>query len=806
MIYVLYRTDIMIDIMEKNNGLCKGNCIQFKAKRPTFGNRYASGQVRCQVCEIYLIPEGVNENRFCKCCNFRVRTKPRNSAMKEKYHEAVRKAKAHWISIDENGDIDESTKENRVDDFENEKKSTPIYEEIDESVKTYYEFKEFLKSKIKPQANYQVVMLKELLEYGKLHKGEISESLAYFNNKNTLDIDAVKYYFDVPVYDVLLNHGFVIEVEGFYDLPNYSLNVKLEDFQKIELIDYLTNAIAQYNKEHNIPENEFPNSNNMENIDWHSYNFKSKSKVQKIKNFVKKINPTSTQSFWIWPVTPKNWEIVKSKNVWGSKFIQSNIAVRMKSGDQVAFYVIGTQDITGIFELVGDWYDSPGKTWNDDLQPDGSLMYVSQIQIKPIQLGSVKIHTLHEKLDVFINSNWNNKRNLIVQGKKWIRINHSKPLSEGDFTIIRTELMRNQEQNKTTQNEPEAFSDTHEPWIDVNEDYQNISDNVSNEKKSAPVYEEIDESVKTFYELKDFLDTINLQDNYQLVMLKELIEYGENHKGEIAESLAYFNNKDTTDIDEVKYYFTVPVYDVLMNHGFVITTGYKRWRYLIYKLNVDLNESQKSGILEIIENKLNEYNKLHEIPGNEFPNSNNRGSINWNSRKCSETFPQIFLGNGHTEFNQVEHDIFKKYTDTPLFKKCTDIIKKDQILTNDEIISTFKVGNMGGIRYTKENDVIVLLSTYSNDYDDSIDTDSGLIIYTGEGKGDQELKNGNEKILNSQNTPMVFFKEAYQEKGARPRGALDNKYKFIGVVKYQKHYWKEEKGRQVVKFVLEIQS
>ena len=136
----------------------------------------------------------------------------------------------------------------------------------------------------------------------------------------------------------------------------------------------------------------------------------------------------------------------------------------------------------------------------------------------------------------------------------------------------------------------------------------------------------------------------------------------------------------------------------------------------------------------------------------------------------------------------------------------TNTIQKDQILTNDEVVSTFKVGNMGGIRYTRENDVIVLLSTYSNDYDDSIDTDSGLIIYTGEGKGNQEMKNGNEKILNSQNTPMIFFKEVYQEPGSRPRGALDNKYKFVGIVKYQKHYWKEEKGRQVVKFVLEIQS
>ena len=136
----------------------------------------------------------------------------------------------------------------------------------------------------------------------------------------------------------------------------------------------------------------------------------------------------------------------------------------------------------------------------------------------------------------------------------------------------------------------------------------------------------------------------------------------------------------------------------------------------------------------------------------------------------------------------------------------TDTIKKDQILTNDEIMKFFKVGNMGGIRYTKYNDIIVLLSTLSNDYDDSIDSESGLIIYTGEGKYDQELKNGNEKILNSSKIPMVFFKEVYQEPGVRKRGDLDNIYEFVGVVKYQKHYWKTEKNRKVIKFVLEIMS
>ncbi len=253
----------------KNNRICKGNCIQFKARKPVTGGRYEAGQYRCQTCEIYMTEHGV-DGHSCKCCNMRVRSKPRNSFYKEKFHGKVRNAQDPWIKQDSDNDVsslDESTKEKLNHNLNVGKKSTPIYDEIDDSIKTYYEFKEFLKT-IKLQVNYQLVMLKELLEYGELHKGEIAESLAYFNNKDTTDLDTVKYYFNVSVYDVLLHHEFVIKDEGVINLPYYSLNVQLEEFQKIELIDYLSNEIVKYNQEHDIPENVYPHADNMGNIDW----------------------------------------------------------------------------------------------------------------------------------------------------------------------------------------------------------------------------------------------------------------------------------------------------------------------------------------------------------------------------------------------------------------------------------------------------------------------------------------------------------------------------------------------------------
>jgi predicted RNA-binding protein len=631
-------------LSHSSNGACKGICLQYRS--PT--SRYENNQKRCKKCEIFITIEGTKgaEGLFCKCCNIRVSGVPSKSMYKENYRnqeqnkttqnkpESFSEPHKPWTDVTEDY-------QNMSDDDSNEKKSTPVYDVIDESVKTFYEFKDFLEGNLRPQANYQFVMLHELLNYGKLHKGEIAESLAYFNNKNTTNIDEVKYYFNVPVYDVLVDHGFVTKhnpSEFDVSLPHYSLNVKFEEMQRIRLLEYLSNQITKYNQEHNIPENEFPESNNMENFNWRTKYPKSNTKsnidneidkesannsyVTKFSKFFKK--SPSTPSRWIWSVTSENWEILKSTNIWGSRISKVKIGDKVKPGDQVVFYVVGTGRLKGIFEFVGGWYDSPGETWNDDLKPDGSLMYVSQIQIKPIQLGTITIHSLHDKLDVFLGKSPAN-RNLVLQSGNGYPSNNNKSLSENDFAIIQTELRRNR---------------------------YDLSEN------SSTVEEKIENTV-------------------------------------------------------------IP-----------------------------------TSVSETVETKIFNFNN---------------GELNIQNCKVLST----------------------------------DIIKKDQILTNDEIISTFKVGNMGGIRYTKRNDVIVLLSTHS---DDSIDNTSGFIIYTGEGKGNQELKNGNEKILNSQNTPMVYFKEVYQEPGVRTRGALDNKYKFVGVVKFHKYNWATEKNRKVIKFVLGIVS
>ena len=60
---------------------CKGICLRHRAPKPIQSGRYASGQKRCQGCEIFIEWACL----WCPCCGFRLRTRPRNSAYKERF-------------------------------------------------------------------------------------------------------------------------------------------------------------------------------------------------------------------------------------------------------------------------------------------------------------------------------------------------------------------------------------------------------------------------------------------------------------------------------------------------------------------------------------------------------------------------------------------------------------------------------------------------------------------------------------------------------------------------------------------------
>ena len=66
---------------------CKGRCRPYRAPKPANNSgRYASGQKRCQICDLFMLYGGL----WCPCCGYRLRTKPRNSNYKRAYRAAVR--------------------------------------------------------------------------------------------------------------------------------------------------------------------------------------------------------------------------------------------------------------------------------------------------------------------------------------------------------------------------------------------------------------------------------------------------------------------------------------------------------------------------------------------------------------------------------------------------------------------------------------------------------------------------------------------------------------------------------------------
>ena len=52
---------------------CKGICIRHKAFGPIIYGRYATGQKRCQICELFIKWYDLS----CPCCGYRLRVRPR---------------------------------------------------------------------------------------------------------------------------------------------------------------------------------------------------------------------------------------------------------------------------------------------------------------------------------------------------------------------------------------------------------------------------------------------------------------------------------------------------------------------------------------------------------------------------------------------------------------------------------------------------------------------------------------------------------------------------------------------------------
>ncbi len=397
-------------------GFCKGICENYIAPRPPSGDRYAQGQVRCTNCEVYLIPQGAtikNGRRVCICCNFFVRTRPRDPELRDAYYQKVQDHV--YVDVPSNPTV-ESTEDQRIGpEINGGKKTTPTFAKTNSEKKTYSELKAFIDG-LHLHANYQLVMLKHLISHKTAYRAEIAESLAYFNNKDTSQIDNVKEFMYVPVYEVLVRHGFVTEYRNarYFNRREFGINVELNEYEQYEIDQLLQKRIEEWNKSHGIPENQYPN----EGINW---------------NFHREL--THEVKYWIWSVSEENWEILKKEKIWGSKVRPEGLMEWVLPKDQIIFYVRGSKSFRGIFEIAGEWFDdSKNLRWFDEKE-QREIIYQSAVPIRLIILGIAKIDDLQE-LSIFANKD-QNLRNLVLKGESGYPSNKRQPVPTMDFEIIR---------------------------------------------------------------------------------------------------------------------------------------------------------------------------------------------------------------------------------------------------------------------------------------------------------------------------------------------------------------------------------
>lgn len=125
--------------------------------------------------------------------------------------------------------------------------------------------------------------------------------------------------------------------------------------------------------------------------------------------------------------------------------------------------------------------------------------------------------------------------------------------------------------------------------------------------------------------------------------------------------------------------------------------------------------------------------------------------------------------------------------------------------TNNEIASTFKCSNMGGMRRSKETNSLVLIVKHTNPlYDDQWNED-GILNYTGMGtKGDQNIEFAQNKTLaiaNSEGIKVYLF-ESYKDNEYYYNGEVE----VVGPITTAKETDIEGNIREVLKYPLRVKE
>ena len=187
---------------------------------------------------------------------------------------------------------------------------------------------------------------------------------------------------------------------------------------------------------------------------------------------------------WIWPTTSDSWETIKENNLW---------AIRVKSkwqevtkGDKAIFYVNGTNNFQGAYEVTSDWHD-PTIMWPGEKKIGEHV--VAEINLKDIQPGFANTDKLWQSL-TFVDRKEKKRKGGYLRG--WHGpANNGHPIPEQDYNLILDELKRVQIEPdfKKIQTEPDDIIDLDELPVS-NYEYEKIPQ--PDKKTLKDIYDDIE--------------------------------------------------------------------------------------------------------------------------------------------------------------------------------------------------------------------------------------------------------------------------------------------------------------------------
>jgi predicted RNA-binding protein len=139
-------------------------------------------------------------------------------------------------------------------------------------------------------------------------------------------------------------------------------------------------------------------------------------------------------TYWIFSVTPENWQIAREQKIWSVR--TENLAQKVNKGDFIVLYVSGTESFCSIIEILEDWHTAAQPVWPDEIE-ENRIKYPYQTKVKIIQEGLANIKKMLQKLSFIKNKQ---KWGVYVQGTP---ANMRRPISESDYQSIQNVMKSN---------------------------------------------------------------------------------------------------------------------------------------------------------------------------------------------------------------------------------------------------------------------------------------------------------------------------------------------------------------------------